>query len=95
MDMVSDAGSGGLTEIHAEVEAVGLINFTQGGLTAPREFHQLACGFLRSGVKFRGMFVRNDQQMTADVRVDIENDIIVTGPMKDEGALVIVDAVAQ
>ena len=53
------------------------------------QVHQFVRRRFRRSIEFRQMRVWNDEQMTTDVRVNVENDEIVRGAMKDELALVV------
>ena len=89
VDVVRNAGARSVTEIHANIEPCGFIGFAEGGLTALRQIHHLVGSFLGGSVQFTEMFVRNNQQMTADVGIKIENDEIVLGPVENEISFVL------
>ena len=46
MKMSRDAGTGGSSKVHPEIDAVGEVDFTQGGLASFGEVHHLVADFL-------------------------------------------------
>lgn len=74
MNVVDDSGARGLAQIHAEIETLRSIDSAKRGLATLRQVHQLICSFFSGFVEFTNMLVGNDEQVTANVRVDIEND---------------------
>lgn len=87
--MVCDSGSGGASQVHADVESVGAVDFTHRRLAALRQIHHLVRGFFRCGCEFSDVRVRHDHRVAADVGVDVEDKKIVCGAMDDELALVV------
>lgn len=89
VDVIGDACSGGVAEVHAEVEAVGAIGFPQGRLGAFGQIHQFVGCLFGRGVEFAYVRVGDDEEMAADVGIDVEDYVVVRGAMEDEFAFVV------
>jgi hypothetical protein len=69
--MSSDTCSSSATKVDSNVKSVRIVGVTQDCLTSLGEIHKLVRCFLWQLVKLARMKVWNDQQMTADVGIDI------------------------
>src|SRR5258708_22791496 len=79
VNVIDNSGTRRPAEIHSHIETCRLINFAQSSLTALGQVHEFVGRLLRGGVKFPDMIVGNDQQMSANVGIDIEDDVAVSG----------------
>jgi hypothetical protein len=84
VNVIHDTGAGGFSQVHAKIEAGGLIDFAQRRLAPLRQIHQLIGSFFRGGVELANVLVGNHEQVAADVWVDIENYEIVVSTVKNE-----------
>jgi hypothetical protein len=75
--MFGDSGSGGAPQVHPQVEAIGVIDFTHRRLAAFRQIHHLGCDFFRRQGEFSEVRVGHNHRVAADVRIDIEDYEIV------------------
>lgn len=82
--MFSDSGSRRAANIHAEVEAVGFVDFAQGGLTVLGEVRHFVGGGLGCRVEFTEVRVRRNHQVTTDIGIAIQNDEIAVAAKQDE-----------
>jgi hypothetical protein len=86
--MVGNAGAGGSTQIHTNVESRRRVTFTQCRLGALRQIHHLIRDRFRRRIKLARVQVRHDHQMPGDVRVQIQNDERLLAAMENEVRLV-------
>ena len=87
--MIGDAGAGSTSQIHSQIETVRVVNFAESCLTALGEVHHFIRCLFRRGVKLLQMIVGSDHQMTADVRIQVENYEVMAGPVHEEVLFVI------
>lgn len=95
VNMVCDSRSRRPAEIHTQVEALRTIDLAQRGLTKFRQIHQFVSCFLGRRIELAKVRVWNYQQMTAYVRIEIQDDIVVSGPAEDELFRVVVGILVQ
>jgi hypothetical protein len=91
--VVRDAGARGGPEVHAHVEACRRISLTQSGLRSFRKVHQFIRDLFRHRIELTRVQVRNDHQMSSDVRVKIQENEPVLGAVKYEVSLVVLGVV--
>jgi hypothetical protein len=84
VDVIHNAGSCRVTQVHTDIESRGRISFAKCSLGTFSEIHQLIAGLFRDGIKITNMIVGNDEQVTASVGINIEDNEIVRGPMQNE-----------
>jgi hypothetical protein len=89
MNVICDAGPGSATKIHSQIESLRPVDIAQSCLTALRQIHQLVSNFLGRGIKLSDVIVRNDQQMSANVRIEIENYKVVSRAVENKLAFVV------
>lgn len=63
MDVVSDAGAGGFAQVHAEVEAIGVVDVAERGLGLLGNQHHLVGGVGGQGGEGVDVEVGNDQDV--------------------------------
>src|ERR1700730_19094695 len=88
MNVVYDAGARRSAKVHAHVETRGFVNVTKHGLGTLGEVHQLVCDLLWRRVKLSDVIVWNNQQMAADVRIEIQYHKVMRPPVHNEVLLV-------
>jgi hypothetical protein len=91
--VVRDAGARGDPEVHAHVEACRRISLTQSGLRPFRKVHQFIRDLFRHRIELTRVQVRNDHQMSSDVRVKIQENEPVLAAVKYEVSLVVLGVV--
>jgi hypothetical protein len=89
VDVIGDAGSPGTSQIHSQVETVRVVNFAESRLATLGQLHHFSGRLVWRGVKLAEVGVRRDHQVTADVRIQIENYKVMAGPMHEEVLFVI------
>jgi hypothetical protein len=89
MHVIGNTGPGSGSEVHAQIETCRRVNFPQRLLPALGKIHELVRYFLWNRVKFAGVQIRNNEQMSGDVRIEIQYNIRMLSAMKDEISLVI------
>ena len=77
VEVFGDSGSGGASEIHADVEALRAVGLAQSRLAELGEVHHLVRHLFRRGVEVGQVRVRDDERVAADVRVEVEYDEVV------------------
>lgn len=87
--MIGHSRTRRLADVHSQIESVRLVNFPKNCLASLGERHQFAGRLGRRGIEIRSMLIRYDKKMTADVGIDIKDDVIVLRAVKDEGRVVI------
>jgi hypothetical protein len=75
--MVGDSGAGSSAKIHPNIEAVGFVDFAQGGLTALHQVRHFVRYRFGGRVEFAQVRDWRNHQVATDVRIPIENDEIV------------------
>lgn len=83
MNVIGHAGTRHLPEIHSNVEPFGMVDSAQGDLRSLKQIHHLIGDFFSGRGQIANMIVGSDHQVTADVRVFIE-DYEVVGPTLDD-----------
>ena len=73
MNMIGDAGAGDSAKVHAHIKSLRLIDFSQRSLAPLHEIHHLIGDFLVCYRQIADVRVRRNHQMTADVRVPVED----------------------
>ena len=63
MDVVCDAGAGGVAQVHAEIEAIGVVDAAERGLGLLGDQHHLVGGVGGQGCEGVGVEVGNDQDV--------------------------------
>ncbi len=89
MDVSGDAGAGGFADVHAQVDAVGVVEFAQDVLHALRERHHFVGGFWWQFLQFVQMGVGDDHHVAGRVGIRIQNDEAVLAAIDDERFLVV------
>jgi len=87
--VVRNACSACRSEVHAHVEACRRISLTQRSLRPFRKVHELIRNLFRHRIELTCVQVRNDHQMSGDVRVKIQENESMLGTVKDEVGLVV------
>ena len=87
MNVIGDAGPGGLTEVHAEVEAVGVVDLAQTALDALGGKDHLLSGFGWKGGEGVDVLVGQDEHVAGGVGVGVEADEAERAAMDDVGGL--------
>ena len=84
VDVICDPGTRRTSDIHTDIEAFGLVRFAQGLLASLHQIHHLVgCLFWRR-TQPGDMLVRRYHQVSADIRIAIENNEIVLAAMNDK-----------
>ena len=89
VQVVRDARARRSPKIHPHVEPRGFINLAQRRLRTFRLVHHLIRNLFRGGVKLTRMQVRDDHQMSTDVRVEIQDHKTMLPAMQDEVVLIV------
>ncbi len=82
--VVGDSGARRPTEIHPDVKSVRFVDLAQRCLAILRKVRHFVRGRFGGRVEFTHVSIRRNHQMSADVRVAIENDEIALAAMQDE-----------
>jgi len=89
VDVICEPGPCRTSDIHTDIEAFGLVRFAQGLLASLDQIHHLVgCLFWR-GTQLGDMLVRGYHQVSADIRITIENNEIVLAAMNDKIASIV------
>ena len=91
MNMSGDAGSGGFTQIHSQVYAVGMIEASENILKLAGEFHHLLGGGSGEKLQAVDMGIRNDHNVAGGVGVGVEDDEAVLAAMKNTGFFIVAE----
>jgi len=86
--MSGDAGTGGFPKVHADVEAIGVIDLFKCGLRSLGQVHHFIGDLFIALVKIGDMLEWQDHQMARAVGIYIENDKIKLGAPEDEFLLI-------
>ena len=90
MDVSGDAGAGGFADVHAEIDAIGVVNIAQYGLEALGKRHHFIGGLGREVAKLIEVGVGHDHHVAGGVGIGVEDNEAVLAAMNDEGFLVVV-----
>jgi len=89
VEVVFDACSGALAEVHSQVKSVRLVVALKGEFALPDQIHHLGHLLRRTFRKIRQMLKRAHQQMSRGVGEYIQNNEIVFPAKKNEFLFVI------
>ncbi len=84
MQMIGDSRAGRAAQIHAQIEAVGMISVIERRLHALRKQHHFRRSFPFEAGKIRGMRVGNDHDVARSIGIAIQNDEIFHAAKDDE-----------
>ena len=87
VDVVGDSGSGGLAEVHAEVDAVGMVDLAEAAFDLLGGEDHLLRGFGRKCGEGVDVQVGQDEHVASAIWVGIEADKAVRAAMDDVGGL--------
>jgi hypothetical protein len=82
-------------QIHADVKTVRLIDLLNGLFARLRQVHHFRANLGRTERKIGDMFIGSYQEMSARVRINIQNDKIEFSPMENEISFVIFSSVTE
>jgi hypothetical protein len=88
VEVSSDSGTGGFAKVHADVEAIGVIDLLESSLRSLGQVHHLVGDLFVGFVEIRNVLKRQDHQMACTVRINIEDDKIKLGASEDEFFLI-------
>ena len=88
VDVPGYTGAGALADIHAEVEAVGMIEPAEMAFGGARQVYEFRGGLRGDAGEIGRVAVRHDHQMAAGVWEPVQHDEIVFGAMNDEGVFI-------
>ncbi len=97
MDVSGNARARGFSDVHAQVDAVGVVELAQDGFHALRKRHHLDGRFGWEFAKFVEMRVRDDHHVSRRVRKSIQDDEAVLAAVNDQclGVIVSFHGVAE
>ena len=84
VDVSGDAGAGGFADVHAQVDAVGVVEFAQDCLHALRQRHHFIRGFWRELLQFVEVRVGDDHHVAGSVGKRIQDDEALLAAIDDE-----------
>ena len=88
MDMVYDTRPRRNAKVHAQVETCRFVYVTEHALRTLCEIHQFVCDLLCRRVKLSDVIIWDNQQMAADVRLEIQYHKVVSPAVQDAVLLV-------
>ena len=83
VDVSGDAGPGGLADVHAEIDSVGMIELAQDAFHALAEHHHFHGGFRGEVAKLVEVLVGNDHDVAVGVGEGVQNDEAVAAAIND------------
>lgn len=92
MNVIGDAGAGDASQVHAQIEALRLVNQTQRRLAPLSQIHHFISDIFGGLGQLTNMVIRSDHQMAADVWIPIKDYEIEVAAKKD-GVLFVVRGV--
>jgi hypothetical protein len=90
VEVAGDSGAGSAAEVHAEVEALRVINIFEGYLDALGEDHHFGEDFWIGGWQVGSMLVGHDHDVAGGVRKRIKDDEIFDATKNDERLAIII-----
>ena len=90
MDVSGDAGAGSFADVHAEVDAVGVVEVAQDGFHPLGEGHHLIRGFGREFAQFVQVRVGHDHDVSRSVGIGVQDDEAMLAAINNARLLVVV-----
>lgn len=89
VNMSSNSGTGGLTDVHPKIYSVGIVEGSQHTFEPLGEFHHFGGSLGGELLELIGMFVGYDHHVARGIGKGIEDDEAEPGTMDDEGWFVV------
>src|SRR5262249_4531841 len=89
VDMAGDARAGGLAQIHSQIETFRFVEFAENSLQLAHQLHHLGGGVRGEFLQLVDMLKGYYHHVAGSVRVGVQNDITVVGPMDNERFFVV------
>ena len=84
MDVLFDSCSGGFAQVHADVQSLRLVDFFDYAFGGASKGHHFLDGLLVYLLQASGVLIRRDHDVTAGVRIAVEDDEVEAGAMDNE-----------
>jgi hypothetical protein len=81
------------TQVHTQIEARWIVNFSKSSLALLGEIHHFISGLFRCPIKITNVLVRHYQEMAADIRIEVEHHEVVAGSVQNQISFIVLGVV--